>query len=712
MTTEILVVSRPVEIEVQKREVTLELAGTRGDQGFKGDPGGNTMATGLATQVIGQTIPVGTDLIQTSGFSAVGKGAARYALSADQASAAGTGRLKSLNNRYFDLVEDEPTFAMLGVVADGSTDDSATFRNALTWAKAKGRGLFHSGGVINITTWATTFALDFYFKITSLALPGAASIKGPAKGTGDLFSLTANGSFENVGVKILNWRRQISLAATFSTDGVIKLTESDHTDSTSVIWGGDASSSGGLTVYLEGVVFRRNYVDCDVYQVNINGLWAVRVDAADGGPESLNFSPIGGKTGKDYFISDSRWKNYTNDRSGSDADGHFIRAYGTSAKIINCDFDGLYATGASGIDTEGLRMATDDLQVSNCRFRNAGLQEGVIVNKGGARSKVSDCIIEVTAGYLTYNATHIATGSKLFTLSLASNISYANCDFIGFNKPSEFTGGGSAGYCSMTDCNFVNCTGDRLIHAISDTSVKLTLDGCKVISTDGTAAGLCTYLFYGQNCGQDTEVIFKGCDLAFITGAFYTPSNGNRFSVHFEGGSAWSTNVTLGGPGLLVLGGAGECTKLFLRGVEVKSENLGISRGAANAGFSIRDWDIEYDFYLKSAGAGILDAIYISVPTGAACHASMEYATSSPSVAGSYASFRGVIDTQNNAGTLGVVAGGPADVNVKSTAASAWGSGQLTVNNTTLSRLRARVGASTADATTTIQFKGRSKIAA
>lgn len=57
-----------------------EAAVVIGDGGgiFKGDPGGNVMAIGLFNAASSLTIPVGTDLVQTSGYSAKGKGAARY----------------------------------------------------------------------------------------------------------------------------------------------------------------------------------------------------------------------------------------------------------------------------------------------------------------------------------------------------------------------------------------------------------------------------------------------------------------------------------------------------------------------------------------------------------------------------------------------------------------------------------------------------------
>jgi hypothetical protein len=51
---------------------------------FKGDPGGNTMAVGLWSAISGLTIPVGTDLIQTSGEATLGLGSWDYTRDTDQ----------------------------------------------------------------------------------------------------------------------------------------------------------------------------------------------------------------------------------------------------------------------------------------------------------------------------------------------------------------------------------------------------------------------------------------------------------------------------------------------------------------------------------------------------------------------------------------------------------------------------------------------------
>ncbi|MGH6972300.1 MAG: hypothetical protein ACREEQ_11880, partial [Caulobacteraceae bacterium] len=86
----------------------------------KGDPGGNVMAVGLATAIPGLNIPVGTDLIQTSGYNQTGVGAARYAASTNAAGAT-PWRFQTANGRWFELCEQFPDPKMFGAVADGAS---------------------------------------------------------------------------------------------------------------------------------------------------------------------------------------------------------------------------------------------------------------------------------------------------------------------------------------------------------------------------------------------------------------------------------------------------------------------------------------------------------------------------------------------------------------------------------------------------------------
>lgn len=110
----------------------------------KGDPGGNAMAVGLATSLGGLTIPAGTDLIQTSGYGAVGTGAALYV--ADATANAGLLAAHPLfvkltaNGRYFRLspVNGKIAAEHAGTTGDGVADDGPELQAALDYLAAVG----------------------------------------------------------------------------------------------------------------------------------------------------------------------------------------------------------------------------------------------------------------------------------------------------------------------------------------------------------------------------------------------------------------------------------------------------------------------------------------------------------------------------------------------------------------------------------------------
>jgi hypothetical protein len=109
--------------------------------GTKGDPGGNTMAIGPFTSATGLSIPVGTDMVRTSGYSVAGTGSAFYfadaAVNSSYVSANPRTSFISANGRGFRL---DRSFAVtpdqVGALGDGSTNDNAALQ---AWLDLGGR---------------------------------------------------------------------------------------------------------------------------------------------------------------------------------------------------------------------------------------------------------------------------------------------------------------------------------------------------------------------------------------------------------------------------------------------------------------------------------------------------------------------------------------------------------------------------------------------
>lgn len=96
--------------------------------GDKGDPGGNVLSVGLFTQLPTLNIPVGTDVIQTSGSRWVGIGADKYVadpalVDADVAAHPWT-MVKTLNGRFFRILAD--SLFGISVFTCGAQDATGT----------------------------------------------------------------------------------------------------------------------------------------------------------------------------------------------------------------------------------------------------------------------------------------------------------------------------------------------------------------------------------------------------------------------------------------------------------------------------------------------------------------------------------------------------------------------------------------------------------
>lgn len=117
-----------VPVIVTEPQVVADAYGGQGSGG-KGDPGGNVMAIGLFTAASSLSVPTGTDLVQTSGYSVAGKGHARYVYDAAVDSAYVTANPRTsfvtLNGRGFRLAEKIRTPFMYGVTESGADERAA-----------------------------------------------------------------------------------------------------------------------------------------------------------------------------------------------------------------------------------------------------------------------------------------------------------------------------------------------------------------------------------------------------------------------------------------------------------------------------------------------------------------------------------------------------------------------------------------------------------
>jgi hypothetical protein len=114
------------------------------DTDFKGDPGGNVMAIGLFTAASFLSIPLGADLVQTSGHGVTGIGFARYisdaAVNSAYVAAHPLSSFISANGRGFRLAEAPLSPDFYGARGDGSTNDTAAFVALAADVNAAGGG--------------------------------------------------------------------------------------------------------------------------------------------------------------------------------------------------------------------------------------------------------------------------------------------------------------------------------------------------------------------------------------------------------------------------------------------------------------------------------------------------------------------------------------------------------------------------------------------
>jgi hypothetical protein len=115
----------------------------QGPPGEPGAPGANVTSIGLFVTASALTIPVGTDLVHTSGYAVAGRGHAIYVadVAVDAAYVAAHPRLGfvTVNGRGFRLSREQRINVMMfGAAGDDATDDLAAFNAALDGVKMLG----------------------------------------------------------------------------------------------------------------------------------------------------------------------------------------------------------------------------------------------------------------------------------------------------------------------------------------------------------------------------------------------------------------------------------------------------------------------------------------------------------------------------------------------------------------------------------------------
>lgn len=92
----------------------------------------HAFGVGLFTAFSTFDIPVGVDLVRTSGYAVAGRGDALYAAVASGPAA--PWRVQDANGRWFELSDDLITPQMFGAVADGVANDTQPLKDAITFA--------------------------------------------------------------------------------------------------------------------------------------------------------------------------------------------------------------------------------------------------------------------------------------------------------------------------------------------------------------------------------------------------------------------------------------------------------------------------------------------------------------------------------------------------------------------------------------------------
>lgn len=137
---------------------------------LKGDPGANVLSIGTFSIANTLSIPVGTDLVQTSGYASSGYGSAKYTYDATVNSTYVTANPRtsflSANGRGFKLAEPFLNVQQTGAKGDGTTDDTVAIQAAFDYMASIG------GGTVFLAPNSD------YRVTTTLRIPGFVTLEG------------------------------------------------------------------------------------------------------------------------------------------------------------------------------------------------------------------------------------------------------------------------------------------------------------------------------------------------------------------------------------------------------------------------------------------------------------------------------------------------------------------------------------------------------
>ena len=169
---------------------------------------GDPMSAGLFTELAGLCVPAGVSLIQTTGYSRLGVGSARYAATANTGATAW--RVQTADGRWFELAEPVPDVAMFGALGDGVADDTAALNANIAYLSPPVNGSnAQGGGVVRLRRNAVLRITSPVYLNPFTVIEGDLGsggffedfTPGQASGSGILadFDLPAGGAIEAVG---------------------------------------------------------------------------------------------------------------------------------------------------------------------------------------------------------------------------------------------------------------------------------------------------------------------------------------------------------------------------------------------------------------------------------------------------------------------------------------------------------------------------------